>query len=135
VAVGAVVLDGHHQVLLVRRGRPPRVGAWTLPGGHVEPGETLQEAIVREVHEETGISARVVRELGVVAVEAEGFSYEVHEHAMVPEGSQPPPRPADDVADARWFSLDDLRGLDLGPAVHEVIERGQLALGYGATAT
>ena len=54
VGVGAVVFDGE-QVILVRRGSPPSYGAWSLPGGAVEVGETLEEAIVREVAEEIGL--------------------------------------------------------------------------------
>jgi len=54
VGVGAVVFDGD-QVILVRRGSPPSYGAWSLPGGAVEVGETLEEAIVREVAEEIGL--------------------------------------------------------------------------------
>jgi mutator protein MutT len=54
VGVGAVVFDGD-QVVLVRRGSPPSYGTWSLPGGAVEVGETLQEAIVREVAEEIGL--------------------------------------------------------------------------------
>ena len=54
VAVGGVaVLDG--SVLLVRRATPPQAGRWTIPGGHVEPGETLASAVERELLEETGL--------------------------------------------------------------------------------
>lgn len=54
---GAIFRDG--AVLLVRRGRPPAQGLWSLPGGHIEPGETAAEAIARELLEETGIAARI----------------------------------------------------------------------------
>jgi mutator protein MutT len=64
VGVGAVVFDGD-QVILVRRGSPPAYGAWSLPGGAVEVGETLEEAIVREVAEEIGLE---VTPADVVAV-------------------------------------------------------------------
>ena len=53
VAVGVLLLDGD-RVLLVQRGRPPQVGRWTVPGGGVEVGETLEEAALRELAEETG---------------------------------------------------------------------------------
>ena len=58
IAVGVVLLDGD-RVLLVRRGRPPLQGQWTIPGGGVEVGETLREAALRELQEETGLSADI----------------------------------------------------------------------------
>lgn len=56
VAVGAVVIDAD-RLLLVRRGRGPAAGAWSVPGGRVEVGETLAEAVTRELREETGVEA------------------------------------------------------------------------------
>ena len=64
VGVGAVVIDGT-KVLLVRRGNEPLKGQWSLPGGAVELGETLQQGVVREVLEETGL---VVVPAGIVEV-------------------------------------------------------------------
>lgn len=59
VAVGAIVFDEAGRVLLVERGRPPGVGLWTVPGGRVERGEKLAEAVAREVREETGLEVEV----------------------------------------------------------------------------
>ncbi|HEV2561603.1 MAG TPA: NUDIX hydrolase [Rhizomicrobium sp.] len=57
--VGAVVWRGAAALLLVRRGKQPRLGQWSIPGGRIEPGETQHEAIAREVLEETGITIQL----------------------------------------------------------------------------
>lgn len=59
IGVGAVIWRGPDALLLVRRGKAPRLGEWSLPGGGVEPGETLREALSREVAEETGLSIEI----------------------------------------------------------------------------
>ena len=59
VGVGAVVLNSAGQVLLARRGHAPLEGEWSLPGGAVEVGETLEEALAREIREETGVAVEV----------------------------------------------------------------------------
>jgi ADP-ribose pyrophosphatase YjhB (NUDIX family) len=127
VAVGAVVIDRAARILLVRRARPPTVGAWTLPGGHVESGEALEAAILREVHEETALAARLVCPLGVAAVAREGFAYAIHEFLLVPvdDGAGPIALLAgDDAAEARWVGRRQLDGLSVLPDVIEVIDRG-----------
>src|SRR5689334_5570169 len=74
LAVSAAIFrDG--RVLIVRRGRPPAHGLYTLPGGGVELGETLEEAIIREVHEETGLGIAPVGLIGfreAIARDADG---------------------------------------------------------------
>ena len=66
VGVGAVVLDGGGRVLLARRAHEPSKGEWSLPGGGVELGETLETAVAREVLEETGLVVRVGRVVEVL---------------------------------------------------------------------
>jgi ADP-ribose pyrophosphatase YjhB (NUDIX family) len=122
--VGAVVVDRAGRVLLVRRGRPPSVGSWTLPGGRIEPGETPEAAVLREVLEETGVAARVVCSLGVVAVAREGFSYAIHEHLLVPVASHATPVAGDDAAEARWVAPDDLAALGVRTDAVGVIDAG-----------
>jgi 8-oxo-dGTP diphosphatase len=59
LGVGAVIFDAAGRVVLIKRGQPPLLGIWTLPGGAVEPGETLEEATIREIREETGLVIEV----------------------------------------------------------------------------
>jgi ADP-ribose pyrophosphatase YjhB (NUDIX family) len=73
VAVGAFVFDGP-RVLLVERGRPPGEGLWSVPGGRQEPGETLAQAVAREVREETGL----VVEVGPLACVVERIGQDHH---------------------------------------------------------
>jgi 8-oxo-dGTP diphosphatase len=121
-------VDRSGRILLVRRARPPTVGAWTLPGGRVEDRESFEAAIVREVLEETALPTRVVCPLGVVPVVREGFAYAIHEHLLVPlqdaTSLRAPLRAGDDAADARWVGRGELDGLGVLSDVVEVIDRG-----------
>jgi ADP-ribose pyrophosphatase YjhB (NUDIX family) len=131
VAVGAVVLDPAHRVLLVRRGRPPALGSWTLPGGRVEAGESLEAAIVREVMEETALEVRVVCGLGAVRVAREGFAYAIHEYLVAPMGDAVPVA-GDDAAEVRWAARSELDGLgvrtEVGDVVDQALAQAQAAL-------
>lgn len=122
--MGAVVIDGEC-VLLVRRGQEPLMGEWSLPGGVVELGESLEEAIVREVAEETGLAVRperVLKSLDRIERDAAGrvrFHYVLIDFlcsvAPVAESDSAhterlwPLRGASDVSDARWAPVEDLR--------------------------
>lgn len=123
-AVGAVVLDGAGRVLVVRRGRPPGLGDWSLPGGRLEPGETAVAAVVREVLEETGVDVRVVCALGVVRVEREGFAYVIEEHLLTPIGDAPEPAAGDDASDARWAERSEVVGLGMRADAIAVVDAG-----------
>jgi 8-oxo-dGTP diphosphatase len=124
VAVGAVVVDRSLRVLLVRRARPPSAGTWTLPGGRVEPGESLEGAIVREIREETALDTRVVCSLGIVHIAREGFAYAIHEHLLSPVDDQAPLLAGDDAAEARWVPRTDFARLFVQPEVVELVDRG-----------
>lgn len=102
--VGVVCLKGD-EVLLIRRGRPPRQGEWSLPGGRIEPGERAVDAGLRELREETGVEARIVGLLDVV----DGVFPEAGRHYVlidyVAEWIAGEPVAGDDAADARFFPL------------------------------
>ncbi len=123
----ALVRSGD-RVLLVRRARPPLEGYWGLPGGGVELGETVEDAVVREVKEETGLDVNVRRYLGYKdAIERDGagrvrWHYVIHFfEAAVPEGAGLTPTPSDDAAEARWFTPEELHDLPCTDSVALVL--------------
>jgi len=126
IAVGAVVLDANDRVLLIRRAKPPAAGKWSVPGGKVKHGETLQKACAREVREETGIAIAPGPLVEVVERITEGFHYVILDFAARP-GTEPAPQPraADDVEEARWVGLDKLEDYDTTEGLVAVIERAR----------
>ncbi|RMB60181.1 NUDIX domain-containing protein [Tessaracoccus antarcticus] len=111
-AVGVVITDGAGRVVLVKRGKEPQRGRWSVPGGSVEPGESLQEAAAREAWEETGLRVLIGRELwNLRSPTADGRMFEIHDFAAtVISGDLVA---GDDADDARWVHSDDLETLPL----------------------
>lgn len=108
---GAVVIDEAGRLLLVLRARPPAVGRWSLPGGHVETGETTEQAVAREVAEETGLVVDVGPEVGAVRRDApDGRVYDIRDHLAAPVGGTL--RAGDDAADVRWVDAAAYAALD-----------------------
>ncbi|HEV3292424.1 MAG TPA: NUDIX domain-containing protein, partial [Streptosporangiaceae bacterium] len=64
--MGAIITGPGGRLLLIRRGHEPEAGRWSLPGGRIEPGETDQQALVREVREETGLEVAPGHQIGEV---------------------------------------------------------------------
>jgi len=123
--VGAVIVRGVDEVLLIRRGQEPLKGEWSLPGGAVELGETLEEAVRREVLEETGLAvepAGIVQAFDRIARDAEGrvrYHYVLVDFlCRVTGGSL---ACATDAAEARWAGPAELDGLT--PLTIEVIRK------------
>lgn len=104
-AVGVVCLKGD-EVLLIRRGTPPRVGEWSLPGGRLEPGERLAVAALRELREETGVEAELIGLIDVV----DGLFPEAGKHYVLIDYAARWTSGAvvagDDAAEAGFFSFD-----------------------------
>jgi len=110
--VGAVVRDEAGRLLLVRRANPPAQGRWSIPGGRVEAGESHEDAVVRELLEETGLAGRVVREVGTVRRDAPAGGTYVIRDFLVAVDAGTTPIAGDDAADAAWFAVDELDGID-----------------------
>lgn len=119
VAVGAVAVEGG-RMLLVRRGREPEAGRWSLPGGRVEPGETLEEAVVRELREETGLAGRCGRFIGWVERRGPGHHFVILDFAVTVEPGGPDA--GGDALDARWVAVEELADLDLVTGLAEFLE-------------
>ncbi len=137
VAVGAVITDDAGRLLAVKRGRPPAVGRWSLPGGKVESGERLADAVAREVVEETGLHVEVDGLVGHLEFLDEDHHYVILDfrahlrddfrahrrddfrahlrddfRAHLRDRSYTP-RPGDDVTDARWLTRSQLEALPI----------------------
>ncbi|MGH2755325.1 MAG: NUDIX hydrolase [Actinomycetota bacterium] len=118
VAVGAVVIDGG-AILMVRRGRDPGKGLWTVPGGRVEHGEYLSQALTREVKEETGLEVEVRDLLGILEVTGDPH-YVILDYVAVPIGATEPVA-GDDVDDVSWVDLDKVTDLECTPRFVEML--------------
>lgn len=121
VAVGAVALHAG-QILLVRRGRGPAAGTWSVPGGRVQAGETLHEAVVREVAEETGLRVVVDRFLGWVERIDGDAHFVILDFVVTVLVADAPPQAGDDAAEAAWTPVDELGGLQLAPGLLDFLE-------------
>jgi 8-oxo-dGTP diphosphatase len=112
VAVGAVALHDD-ALLLVRRGSGPAAGEWSVPGGRVELGETLHEAVVRETAEETGLEVVVDRFLGWVERMGDEYHFVILDFAVTVLDPGAAPVAGDDAAEAAWVPLHELSEIRL----------------------
>jgi len=125
VAVGAIVFDEAGRVLLVERGRPPGVGLWSVPGGKLEYGETLAQAVAREVREETGLVVEVGALACVVERMGDDHHYVILDYmARVIGGVL---AAADDVRAARFVDEAELATLPVTDGLLDVLARARTA--------
>ena len=119
------------EVLLIRRGKPPREGEWSLPGGRIEWGERAADAALRELREETGVEAELAGLIDVVdgvfpTPDGDAHYLLVDYAARWTAGE---PRAGDDAADARFHPLAAVVGLGLWSETVRVIEAAARSLG------
>ena len=129
VAVAGIVFDEAGRVLLVERGRPPGVGLWTVPGGRLELGEAIADAVAREVREETGLVVTCGPLVEIVervtVTEAGTYHYVILDHRATLVGGAATPVAGDDVTAARWVAADELASLPLTDGLIPVLERAR----------
>ena len=125
VCVGAVAVDDD-RLLLIRRGRGPAQGDWSIPGGRVLPGEMLAEAVVRELLEETGVEGVCGPLLGWTEILAEDHHFVIIDFVVeVLEAT--PPVAGDDAVEAAWVPLAEVAELKLVDGLAEFLhEHGVL---------
>ena len=124
VGVGAVVIDGG-DILLIRRGKAPKAGEWSLPGGAQKLGETTNDAVKREVFEETGLEIALHGFLDVIDFVDHSddgevrFHYTLIDYLATPCGGKL--EAGSDAQDARFFSLEEALGLPLWSETRRII--------------
>jgi 8-oxo-dGTP diphosphatase len=129
VGVGAIIID-QERVLLVKRGNEPLAGSWSIPGGLLDIGETLSQAVVREAFEETGLTVEAGELLGVYDRIMPDADQRTRYHYVLVDflcrrisGEL---QAAGDAADARWFTSSELGQISLAEDTAEVIRMGFL---------
>jgi 8-oxo-dGTP diphosphatase len=120
--VGAVIRDEAGRLLMILRGHDPGCGLWSIPGGRIEPGETAEEAVIREVMEETGLDVRCGSLLGSAELAGTaGAIVDIRDfRAYLVPGSAAIPAAGDDAADVRWVTDAEAAAMD---------ERGEVTRG------
>jgi 8-oxo-dGTP diphosphatase len=124
VGVGALVFRGE-EVLLVKRGKPPREGQWSIPGGMQQLGESVAEAACREVREEAGIEIEVKETIAVVDSISRDEGGRVQYHYtlvdLLAEWQAGEAKAGDDAAEVAWVALDRLAPYRLWRETERVI--------------
>lgn len=125
IGVGIICFRGD-DVLLIERGKPPRQGAWSLPGGRQKLGETVRECARRELVQETGVQAEIGPLVDVVdSINRDGQGELQYHYTLIDfraDWADGEPRPGGDAADVRWFTPDELAKIELWDETRRVIE-------------
>ena len=118
VGVGAIIIS-EGKMILVKRGVEPGKGKWSIPGGLVELGETVRDAVVREAKEETGLDVEIVEDrpidaFGNIDIDEKGslrYHYILIQFLTRPKSGTL--KPSSDVLDAKWVPMEEVEKYDL----------------------
>lgn len=114
------------EVLLIKRGREPRRGEWSIPGGKVERGETLHDACVRELFEETGVTAEIGGLIEVYEIIVPDFHYVLLDYNAIFTSGHPVA--ADDADEARFVNADAALSLVSRDDLRDVIKKSRKSM-------
>lgn len=117
-----VVCIRESDVLLIQRGTAPRKGEWSIPGGRIETGETESQAALRELGEETSVSANLLTKITALDADFEGFHYRLHDYLALWTSGEP--KAGDDADKARFVPVSEIDKLGMWPETVRVIREG-----------
>ena len=112
--------EGH--VLMIQRGQAPRKGEWSIPGGRIEAGESEQDAALRELMEETSVTADLGEKIATIPAVFEGYHYMLHDYIATWTGGTP--RAGDDAADCAFVPIETVPEMALWTKTRDVILDG-----------
>jgi len=131
VGVGAIILR-KGEILLEQRGNEPALGQWTIPGGVVEVGESLENAVRRETKEETGLDVKetsLVDVVDQVHLDKQGrieYHYVIIDYVVTVKPGEP--KPASDAKDLKWVPIGEVEGYDLTPSFRRFFVKNKQGL-------
>lgn len=131
VGVGAIILDGD-KILLEKRKNDPSKGKWTVPGGLVELGETVEQAVVREVNEETRLEVydpRLVDVVNYISLDEKSaveYHFVIIDYLVTVRGGKP--KAASDAADLKWVPFNEVEEYDLTESFRRFFQRNRQKL-------
>ena len=131
LAVGAVIWNDRKEIVLIRRGQAPRKGQWSIPGGKVDWGETLRDAILREVREETSLSVDVIGLIEIVdSVTRDELGAVAHHYVLIDFTARwvsGELRAGSDAEEARWVAYDRIGEYELWSETRRIIAASERA--------
>lgn len=122
----AVIVEHKGKVLLGRRNKTNCNGMWVIPGGGVNWGETIQDAAIREIKEETGMDVEIVKQIGHQEVINTPGNYHAIVFFHLAKTQNPTIKVSDDISEAKFFTIEEVKKLDTVESVQDALEQAGL---------